>query len=104
MPTTAEEWDELTNAIATEMRPRDEATIATGESSFAWVLGPEVARALDEWIVEDAAESLMMIAQVGIVEEGRSVTEAVGSMLSAHTRIGIAYGLWLAARKGVRLP
>jgi hypothetical protein len=98
LPTTATGWAQAINQAARELR------VADGEGrSLAPMLGPEAAAALDEYLGEDAVESLGLIAET-VESEAASPAAAIGAMLCAHMRIGIEFGIWLAARKGVRLP
>lgn len=98
LPTTAIGWAQAIDRAAREMRVGDEEGW-----SLPPMLGPEAAASLDEYLGEDAIDSLSMISDT--IDSGEATpAAAVGAMLCAHMRIGIGFGVWLAARKGVRLP
>lgn len=95
LPTTAAGWAEAIEEAVQDLRLEE-------DSSLAPILGPEAAAALDEFMAADAIDSIGII-HTTLGRGEAQPAQAIGAMLCTHMRLGIEYGIWLAAVKGVRL-
>jgi hypothetical protein len=100
---TAAEWAEAMDALARERAGRT-------PDLFPIALGVDHPGAMNEWLTEDALDSVMNeIPRIGqaFMAQGQSPGEAaqnaVASVIATHSQMYLELGLWLAQTGRVKL-